>query len=247
VEAIQASISSLQYEPPAAPASAPVLPEPASPIPPARPQPTAAEVELRGLLASEAHARPYRDLLAMVQRDVAAKTMPLIAIVGLDDQQSTAHVAAALGTLFADRQTTPALLLEANPAGSLAQRYALPHAIGLTELLAGRAERSQAIAPTSHQQLDLLPFGQATEEQARLLPAVLPAELARVRAAHSACVIDAGPLSSPWALAASQAADAVYLVVRVGDTSAEFATSCVQRFRASGGKLTGCIAVGTIG
>jgi Mrp family chromosome partitioning ATPase len=75
----------------------------------------------------------------------------------------------------------------------------------------------------------------------------LSAELARTRATHGAAVIDAGSLSSPWALAASQAADVVYLVVRVGDTSAEHATSCVHRFRTSGGKLTGCIAVGAIG
>lgn len=255
VEAIQASISSL-HEPPPAPTSEPVaapsVAQPPSPVPPARPQPTAAEVELRGLLASEAHSRPYRDLLAIVQRDVAAQATPVIAIVGLEGQDSTAHVAAALGALLADElladeQTKPILLLEANPAGSLAKRYGLSHASGLAELLAGRIERSKAVALTSHQQLELLPFGLATEEQARLLPAALSAELAHSRTTHAAAVVDAGPLSSAWALAACQAADAAYLVVRVGDTSAEHATSCVQRFRAAGGKLTGCIAVGPIG
>jgi MinD-like ATPase involved in chromosome partitioning or flagellar assembly len=182
----------------------------------------------------------------MVRRDVAGKTTPVIALVGLEDQESTEHVTAALGTLLAGQQTKTVLLIEANPAHCLAKRYGLPHASGLTEMLAGRTERPETIAPTSHEQLDLLPFGQATEEQARLLPVALSAELAHARTTHGAVVIDAGPLSSPWAIAASKAADAAYLVVRVSDTSAEYATSCVHRFRASGGKLTGCIAVGAI-
>jgi Mrp family chromosome partitioning ATPase len=249
VEAIQASISSLQQDaspaesvaPTATPAAAPV-----TPAAPARPQATAAEAELQALLSNEAHSRPYRDLVAMVRRDVAGKTTPVIAIVGLEGQESTEHVTAALGTLLAGQQTKTVLLIEANPARCLAKRYELPHASGLTEMLAGRTERSKAIAPTSHEQLDLLPFGQATEEQARLLPPALSAELAHARTTRGAVVIDAGPLSSPWAMATSQAADAAYLVVRVSDTSAEYATSCVHRFRASGGKLTGCIAVGAI-
>jgi Mrp family chromosome partitioning ATPase len=250
VEAIQASISSIQHDVPPAATAAPIeapAAVPAGPVVPPRPQPTAAEAELHSLLTSDAHSRPYHDLLAMVQRDVAGRTSPAIAIVGLEGQESTEHVAAALGTLVAAQLARPTLLMEANPARGLAKRYGLPHACGLTEMLAGRTERPKAIAPTSHQQLDLMPFGLATEEQARLLPAALSAELARTRATHGAAVIDAGSLSSPWALAASQAADVVYLVVRVGDTSAEHATSCVHRFRTSGGKLTGCIAVGAIG
>jgi Mrp family chromosome partitioning ATPase len=246
VEAIQASISSLQQDAWPAESAAPA-PPPASPAGPTRPQPTAAEAELQGLLTNEAHSRPYRDLLAMVQRNVGGKTTPVIAVVGLEGQEATEHVAAALGTLLAGQRSKPVLLIEANPARCLAKRYGLPHSNGLTELLAGRTERPNAIAPTSHEKLDLLPFGQATEEQARLLPPALPAELAHARSSQGAAVIDAGPLSSPWALAASQAADAVYLVVRVSDTSAEYATSCVHRFRAAGGKLTGCIAVGAIG
>lgn len=250
IEVIQASISSVQQEMAPRPAavaesaSVPAAPPPPS-IPP-RPAATAAEAELRALLASEAHARPYREMLAMVKRDVTEKTTPIIAIVGLDDQESTEHVAAALGTLLAEQAERPTILVEANPARPLARRYAALQATGLTELLAGRIDPSTATAPTSLERLDLLPFGLATPEQARLLPAALTAALSPIGKTHAAAVLDAGPLSSPWAMAASQAADAVYLVVRVGDTSAEHATGCVHRFRAAGGKLTGCIAVGAL-
>jgi Mrp family chromosome partitioning ATPase len=246
VEAIQASISSVQQEPlqPAAPPPSEVVA--ATPPAPLRPQATAAELDLQTLLASEAHSRPYRELLATVQRDVAGRSSPVVAILGLEEQESTPHVAAALGTLMAGIQPKATLLIEAYPAHRLAERYGLSQAIGLAETLAGRTERAKAIAATSHPRLDVIPFGQATAEQAHLLPPALAAELVHLRTMHGAVVIDAGPLSSPWALAASRAADAVYLVVRVGDTSAEYATSCVQRFRAAGGKLTGCIAVGAV-
>jgi Mrp family chromosome partitioning ATPase len=249
IEVIQASISSVQQEwvPQQASvvgaARAPTeLPTPAHP---SRPAATVAETELHGLLASAAHSQPYRDMLAMVQRDVAGKATPVIAIVGLEGQESTEHVTAALGTLLAEQAGPETLLIEANPKRPLAQRYGTLQAAGLTELLAGRTERSTAIFPTSHEKLALLSFGLATEEQARLLPRALSAAVRQIRTDH-AVVIDAGPLSSPWAMAASQAADAVYLVVRVGDTSAEHATGCVERFRAAGGKLTGCIAVGPL-
>jgi Mrp family chromosome partitioning ATPase len=252
IEVIQASISSVQHDVaplPAAVAEPESAPSPVtqqSPSIPPRPAATAAEAELRALLASEAHARPYREMLAMVQRDVTGQTAPIIAIVGLDGQESTEHVAAALSTLLAEQSERPTALVEANPARTLAKRYESLQSTGLTELLAGRIERSAATVPTSHERLDLLPFGLATPEQARLLPAALSAAIEQVRQTHAAAILDAGPLSSPWAMAASQAADAVYLVVRVGDTSAEHATGCVQRFRATGGKLTGCIAIGPL-
>jgi MinD-like ATPase involved in chromosome partitioning or flagellar assembly len=201
---------------------------------------------LQALLASEAHSQPYREVLATVQRDVAGRPCPVVAIVGLVEQESTAHVAAALGTLLARTQPKATLLIEAYPAHRLAERYGLSQASGLAETLAGRTERAKAIAATSHPQLDVMPFGQATAEQAQLLPPAFAAELGQLKTSHGAIVLDAGSLSNPWSLAASQAADAVYLVVRVGDTSAEYATSCVHRFRAAGGKLTGCIAVGAV-
>jgi MinD-like ATPase involved in chromosome partitioning or flagellar assembly len=185
-------------------------------------------------------------MLVMVQRNLAGKATPVVAIVGLDGQDSTEHVTAALGMLFAEQAPHAVLLIEANPKRSLSQRYGALQSTGLSELLAGRVERSAAILPTSHERLDLLAFGLATQEQSQLLPPALSAALQNVRSTQAAAVIDAGPLSSPWALPASQAADAVYLVVRVGDTSAEYATGCVERFRAAGGKLTGCIAVGPL-
>lgn len=249
VEAIQASISAVQLEQaPDQPLDCtPDLSVPSpQPTPPSRREPTTAELEIRALLADEAQARPYRELLATVQRDVASRLSPVVAIVGLDDQDATAHVAAALGTVLAESQVKTTLLIDGNPARSVTQRYHQAQATGLAESLAGWSKWTAAIAPTSHPQLDLLPFGQATAEQAQRLPQALAAEIGLLRSSFAAAVIDAGPLSSEWALAASQAADAVYLVVRVGDTSAEYATACVQRFRAAGGKLTGCIAVGQL-
>ena len=245
IEVIQASISSIQQETVLQPAAL-ADPAPATPPKPSRPVATAAEAELRGLLASDAHVRPYRDMLAMVQRNVAGRATPTIAIIGLDGQDSTEHVAAALGTLMAEQAGKATLLIEANPVRSLARRYEALQATGLAELLAGRVERAKAILPTSHERLDLLPFGLATPEQASLLPSALSTALQHLRTTYAAAVIDAGPLSSPWAMAASRSVDAAYLVVRVGDTSAEHATGCVERFRAAGGKLTGCIAVGPL-
>jgi Mrp family chromosome partitioning ATPase len=229
---------------PTAPLAARTLDERAESPPPVRPAATPGELELAALVTSSAQAAPFRDLLAVVERDTTGKQRPIIALVGLDEQDATGLVAAALATLSVKNQSV--LLVEANPHGrELAKRFAAAEAIGLCESLSGRTVRDDNIVPTSQQNLDLLPFGRATSAQAELLPPSLPPVLSQLRGRYDRTLIDAGPLSGPWAAVVSQAADAVYLLVHLGDTSAEHAVRCVERFRAAGGKLHGCIALGS--
>jgi Mrp family chromosome partitioning ATPase len=246
VETIAASIHAVQNEPTQKPSEAAKLPPTgqteAKPAPP-RPQPTPGEAELASLLNSGPQAASFRELLAAVERDTAGKQRPVVAIVGLDEQDSTGLVAAALATLLGEKEST--LLVEAHPHGrDIARRFGLSETIGLCESLSGRAAGDHNIAPTSEQRLGVLAFGRATSSQAQLLPPALPALMSQLRSRFGRTVIDAGPLLGAWAAAASQTADAVYLLVRLGNASAEHAVSCVQRFRASGGKLTGCVALG---
>jgi Mrp family chromosome partitioning ATPase len=184
----------------------------------------------------------FRDLLSSIERDVAATSRPIVAIVGLEERDATARVAAALGTLWsaAGRNT---LLIEANAQHDLAKRYGLPHARGLCEALAARTPPREAVAPTSRELLDVLPLGRATPVNDVAWTASLLNELRGNPSHYDAIVVDVGALSSPWAIALSQGASAVYLVVSLGDASAESATASVERFRSAGGQLKGCIAV----
>lgn len=206
--------------------------------------PTTGERDLFALLADKERSAAFRDLLQAVRQDTRGAAAPVVAVVGVDEHDPTARVASVLATLMAEERDRRVLLVEANPTGkSISSIYGLSTAVGLTEALAGRAGERCAVAPTAHQRLDILPFGQANGIEAQLLPSALPSELAQRRAGYGAIVIDAGLLTSDWAQVASQSADAVYLLVRVGETAAAYATNSVYRFRAAGGKLTGCIAV----
>jgi Mrp family chromosome partitioning ATPase len=246
VEAIQESIIAAQAEPPIVERAPPIASaqepvEPGISAEPVRPQPTSEERKLLSVLSDPVQSSPYQQLQAAVARDTSVSSAPVVAIVGLDERFETGQVAAALATLLAKAQRT--LLIEANPERDLSRMYGTPDATGLSESLAGRADRHAVVAATSQERLHLLPFGQASAEQAHLLPQGLGIEIAELRTSHAATVVDAGAISSSWALATSQAADAVYLIIRLGKTTTESAASTVQRFRAAGGKLTGCIAI----
>ena len=219
---------------------------PAVSIDPRRlPQPTAGELEVGAALDDAANAATYRQLLTAAQHDTSGVKSPVIVIAGIDRGVASGFISAALGTLLARESQQSVLFIDAHAdAPTVANRYGLGDAMGLCESLAGRTARQSVIASTSLEALRVLPFGQASPLQAQRLPQSLAAEIERLRADYSAIVIDAGALSSPWALAAAAAADAVYLLVQLGETPAEQAEECVASFRAAGGKLTGCIALG---
>lgn len=228
------------------PATAPVAPTTMKPVGKALPEVTAGEREILAVLGDSARCAPYQNLIGAVARDTAASRLPIISILGIDERDATSFVAATLATLIAEQRECKVLLIEANArSGQISDRYGLGDPLGLSELLAGRADESRVLLPTSHRNLDIVPFGQANAAQSKLLPAVLKDELALLRSHYGSTVIDGGPLASDWALAASQSADAAYVLVRLNETSAEEATRQVARFRAAGGKLTGCIAVGS--
>jgi len=206
--------------------------------------PTNGEQEIFALLADATRSAPYRNLVQAVKRDTSTIVSPIIAIVGIDECDATGFVAASLASLLVEQASRSLLLVEANPhQRRLAALYGARQAVGLCESIAGRCEESGVILRTSLERLNLLPFGQASTAEAQLLPQGLPSEIRRLHLRHGAMVLDAGPLTSAWALAASQAADAVYLLIRLGDTAAEYAATSVNRFRTAGGKLTACVAM----
>ena len=209
------------------------------------PQPTAGELEISAALDDAAGAATYRQLLTAARHDTMGVKTPVIVIAGIDRGLASGFIAAALSTLLARESQQSVLFIDAHAdAPTVANRYGLGDAMGLCESLAGRAARQSVIASTSLKALRVLPFGQASPLQAQRLPQCLAAEIELLKADYTAIIIDAGALSSSWALAAAAAADAVYLLVQLGETPAEQAEECVARFRAAGGKLTGCIALG---
>lgn len=271
VDSIQASVSELQtaaaslvvVQEPAIQAvsttlvDSPRVPEAKPPfriipsVPPANdisrhlPQPTAGELEIRAALEDVATSATYRQLLTAARHDTSRVKTPVIVIAGIDNRDASGFITAALGTLLAREAQNSVLLIDAHEdSPTIAQRYGLGPAMGLCESLAGRADRRSVIANTSLAALRVLPFGLASPHQAQQLPQSLAAEIELLKPEYSAILINAGALDSAWALAAAKAADAVYLLVRLGETPAEHAEATVASFRAAGGKLTGCIALG---
>jgi Mrp family chromosome partitioning ATPase len=199
------------------------------------------EAALFAMLADAEDSAQFRQLARQVESDTQGIRSPVIAVVGFDGDDTTPLVAAALATLLAEREGRRILLVEANPhQREISARYSYTTASGLCEVLAGQAEGASAPLTTSLERLAVLPFGHGPTQA---VPAGLEAIAAAWRVEGYTTVLDAGSLSAAWALRVSQLADATYLLVRVGETPADAAVSAVNRFRLSGGKLTGCVAL----
>jgi Mrp family chromosome partitioning ATPase len=248
VDAIAASLREVVHEEAAPgvaqPDSSPSADAAWQPLGRSRSEPTASELEIFNILADVRSSSPYRNLLQAVKRDTQAIAAPVVALIGLDDHDSTAFVTACLGALFSEEEGRRVLLVEAHGTNHrLASLYGVPHAVGLCEHLAGRLERGQAVVPTSQRELSVLPFGQPHAPQLPQLVGGLEGRLHSLRGEYGLVLVDAGPLATPWALAASRSADVTYLLVRLGEALAESAVAEVNRFRAAGGKVSGCIAI----
>jgi Mrp family chromosome partitioning ATPase len=139
----------------------------------------------------------------------------------------------------------PVLMVDANrahaPLTIQLQRSGAP---GLEELL--RGERA-SVLPTAREKLCFLPTGnRATDAGGETLTA-LGSHLAKWRSEYPIVLIDGGDALSESACSLARLCDATYLLVGLGTATTEAAREATRRFRATGGRLLGCIAVESAG
>jgi Mrp family chromosome partitioning ATPase len=206
-------------------------------------EPTPGERAIHRVLADNRSAGPYRDWLQALLRATDHIDSAVVALMSLEADENSAFVAASLGSLLCEEADRRVLLLEGHGASrELGAIFHASHREGLCEMLARQAKFNDLRTTTSQPRLTLLPFGKSPAVEFSHLLVGLGAAVNELRDEFDAVVIDAGPLNTPWSLAAARTADVVYLLVQLGQTPAELAVSELKRFRASGGKVSGCIA-----
>lgn len=160
----------------------------------------------------------------------------LLASVGCPADETLSRLAWTLAEMRG-----PVLMLDANRARSaLTIQLQQTGAAGLEELLRGEAA---TILPTAREKLFLLPTGnRAADGNAADLTA-LASPLAKWRNEFPIVLIDGGDALSDGAALLSRLCDATYLLIGLGAATTESAREATRRFRATGGRLLGCIAV----
>jgi Mrp family chromosome partitioning ATPase len=105
----------------------------------------------------------------------------------------------------------------------------VPQLPGLADVLAGNASRKEAVRPTQHRNLSLLPCGARSRQAPELLDSAAMTELlAQARALYDVVVIDSPPLSAGLdARALGMASGMMVVVLRAGQTNMRHAQTAL--------------------
>jgi capsular exopolysaccharide synthesis family protein len=105
--------------------------------------------------------------------------------------------------------------------GALHEAFGVAQRPGLADVLAGSATRKDAVRPTQHRNLTLLPCGARSRQAPELLDSAAMTELlAQTRALYDVVIIDSPPLSAGLdARALGMASGMMLLVLRAGQTN----------------------------
>jgi succinoglycan biosynthesis transport protein ExoP len=109
--------------------------------------------------------------------------------------------------------------------GSLHAAFAAPQRPGLADVLGGAAARKDALRPTSHRNLTLMPCGKRIRQAPELLASPAMSELLQqLRASYDVIIVDSPPLSAGIdAYALGVVTGAMAIVLRVGKTNMRLA------------------------
>ena len=113
--------------------------------------------------------------------------------------------------------------------GALHAAFGVPQLPGLADVLAGNASRKEAVRPTQHRNLSLLPCGARSRQAPELLDSAAMTELlAQARALYDVVVIDSPPLSAGLdARALGMASGMMVVVLRAGQTNMRHAQTAL--------------------
>ncbi|MHB1223557.1 MAG: polysaccharide biosynthesis tyrosine autokinase [Gemmatimonadaceae bacterium] len=109
--------------------------------------------------------------------------------------------------------------------GALHTAFGVPQRPGLADILAGGAARGEALRPTSHRNLTVLPCGRRSRQAPELLSSAGMSELLQqLQATYDVIIVDSPPLSAGVdAFAIGEAAGSMVIVLRAGRTNMRLA------------------------
>jgi tyrosine-protein kinase Etk/Wzc len=217
--------------PAATPPASSVEPSPPTPEPPA------------------AARTPYQDLAGRILAELAASLPRAVAFTSPTDGPETAAVLSRLAPVLAEQVDGGVLVLDADcHRPRLAAELGADPSPGLSEVLAGGTNWSDAVRPTAVPRLYVLPGGPIALAEG---PPVEQADLDRLLRdllRHYALVLVAtSSLGHAEARAVAGACQGVYLVARLAEVTRPAVRQAAHLIQQCSARLLGCVAVGPAG
>ncbi|MHA6509042.1 tyrosine-protein kinase domain-containing protein [Tessaracoccus sp. Y1736] len=183
--------------------------------------------------------RQIRTNLRFVSVDNPPKS---IVITSSTEGEGKSTLAANIAGMLADAGE-PTILIDADLRRPVqAERMGLDGAVGLSQVLAGTAKLTDAILPTRHHNLTVLPAGRIPPNPAEMVGSSrMKSLIAHLSKAHTV-IIDAPPLLPVTdAALLTSSADGAVVVVQSGKTKAEQLGVAARKIRQVDGSLLGVV------
>jgi Mrp family chromosome partitioning ATPase len=194
-------------------------------------------------LADSARAKPLRDLVDRLKRDMAQTAARTVAFVGATEGSITHETILLAATLLAQRPSGKVLIIDGDASRrSLSEALEYGRDAGFAEWLRGSGTSLTAVRLTATENLSFIPNGlsQASDP----LPSGRLGQVFEDLSDNFACVlVDCGRVGDAGASALACVADATYLVVQLGTVETSAAQAALAQLRAAGARVLGCIAV----
>jgi Mrp family chromosome partitioning ATPase len=186
----------------------------------------------------------YEKLKVMLTIEAARSELKSVMLVSALPGEGVSTVTLGLGATMAEGARQGVLVIDLNSANpDLADRLGVRPAVGIGELIAKDATRSEAIVESQVPHLFLLGQGRAAADFSLPSSLALFDELIRgMRADFDHLIIDGGSLAtSPDSLLVSSKVDGVILVVQAERTGSDVVRDASDQLRMAGANLLGAV------
>ena len=165
-----------------------------------------------------------------------------ITFVGCKTDGETDKIASDVAHRLADRRVGKVLLIDSNPnSRSLSSNVSLNESAGIGNVVCDEQDWKHLVHTEPASELDFLPFGNVNT--AKTLRSRTAQFLQQTAAVYQFICVSAGLNESPIAKSFCNAADGIYLVADLTQTSHAEAKAVVDKFKLNNQPLIGCIAL----
>ncbi|QRZ61191.1 polysaccharide biosynthesis tyrosine autokinase [Rothia sp. ZJ932] len=188
---------------------------------------------------SQESIRQLRTNLRFVNVDNPPKS---VLLTSSEPGEGKSTAASALAHALAE-SGQPTIIIDADlRRPTVAKKFRIDSKVGLTEVIAGQIELSEAVKQFKDSQLFILPAGRIPPNPSELLGSDKMRSLIRELSEEFMVIIDAPPvLPVTDAVLLSNSVDGVVLVVSVGSTSREHLQEASNNLQQVGAKLIGLV------
>ncbi len=182
-------------------------------------------------------ADPYHELAERISEQLSTNYCNVMLFVGLDGAAETALSMTHLAQAFSLQSTGDVLLVDGDLKDGRLSKTVCPLGPGIVEAMCGEANWPQIIHSTTTPRIDFVSRGEAALETSE------PAEFGwgALRPRYRAVLIGVADERMPKTAALAAHCDAVYVLVSRPHTKRQAAADAVERLRAQGAHLMGCV------